>query len=80
VRVEHVRHSRCRDDFLNRVKENAAKRQAAKKEGSMSLSRVRLMIATVHLKRLPAMPREAKLVKAEAGVETLHPIPYDTRI
>jgi len=46
VRVEHVRHSRCRDgiqpvrenvliaDFLRRVKENAEKRQAAKASGS----------------------------------------------
>ena len=45
VRVEHVRHSRCRDgiltmrvtlmkDFLRRVKENAERRNAAKAEGS----------------------------------------------
>lgn len=82
VRVEHVRHSRCRDgihgcvekllttDFLRRVKENAEKRRAAKESGT-----------TVHLKRLPVMPRDAKLVKrSEEGIETLHPIPYDTRI
>jgi len=83
VRVEHVRHSRCRDgiqtlwkrsadcvDFLRRVKENAEKRRQAKETG-----------ATVHLKRQPVMPREARLVKpSEEGVETLHPIPYDTRI
>lgn len=46
VRVEHVRHSRCRDgtsqlkysplmaDFLRRVKENAEKRRTAKASGS----------------------------------------------
>ena len=45
VRVEHVRHSRCRDgihlcqqclilDFLRRVKENAEKRKSAKANGS----------------------------------------------
>jgi len=39
------------------------------------------MLATVHLKRLPAMPREARSVSlAESGIETLRPIPYDTRI
>jgi len=38
-------------------------------------------LATVHLKRLPAMPREARLVKpAGDSIETLHPIPYDTHI
>ena len=38
-------------------------------------------IATVHLKRLPAMPREARLVKSAGdSIETLHPIPYDTHI
>jgi len=50
VRVEHVRHSGCRDgtriqrrlqltlDFLKRVKENADKRKAAKANGSISSS------------------------------------------
>ena len=57
-------------DFLRRVKENAEKRRSAKANGT-----------TVHLKRLPAMPRTARLVKPSAeGIETLHPIPYDTHI
>eukprot|EP00800_Vazella_pourtalesii_P007464 TRINITY_DN2004_c0_g1_i1.p1 TRINITY_DN2004_c0_g1~~TRINITY_DN2004_c0_g1_i1.p1 ORF type:complete len:161 (+),score=20.72 TRINITY_DN2004_c0_g1_i1:59-541(+) len=30
VRVEHVKHSKCRDDFLKRVKENAEKRKLHK--------------------------------------------------
>ncbi len=33
VRVEHVRPSRCQDDFYKRVKENDAKRIAAKERG-----------------------------------------------
>jgi large subunit ribosomal protein L21e len=33
LRVEHVKHSKCRDEFLNRVKENAAKKIAAKEKG-----------------------------------------------
>merc|ERR1712130_885550 len=35
VRVEHVRHSKCRDDFVNRVKANAAAKHAAKEKGGM---------------------------------------------
>jgi large subunit ribosomal protein L21e len=33
VRIEHINHSKCRDDFLKRVKENAAKKQQAKASG-----------------------------------------------
>ena len=33
VRVEHVQHSKCRDDFLNRVKANEAKKAEVKKNG-----------------------------------------------
>jgi large subunit ribosomal protein L21e len=34
LRIEHVRHSKCRDDFLNRVKANAAAKKEAKEKGS----------------------------------------------
>jgi len=38
-------------------------------------------LATVDLKRRPVMPREGRLVNVGTnGIETLHPIPYDTRI
>ena len=33
MRIEHVKHSKCRDDFLKRVKENEEKRKAAKAKG-----------------------------------------------
>ncbi len=33
VRIEHVNHSKCRQDFLNRVKDNEAKKREAKKAG-----------------------------------------------
>lgn len=33
VRVEHVKHSRSRDEFIARVKENAEKQKKAKEEG-----------------------------------------------
>ena len=32
IRIEHVKHSKCRDDFLKRVKENEAKRKEAKEK------------------------------------------------
>ncbi|KAF7509298.1 60S ribosomal protein L21A [Endocarpon pusillum] len=69
VRVEHVNHSRSRDEFLNRVKENAAKKKKAKEDG-----------VHMHLKRQPAMPRESRKVSIADGVETITPIPYETTI
>jgi large subunit ribosomal protein L21e len=36
LRVEHVKHSKCRDDFLNRVKSNAAAKKEAKASGGES--------------------------------------------
>ncbi|QIW98808.1 hypothetical protein AMS68_004326 [Peltaster fructicola] len=70
VRVEHVRHSRSREEFLNRVKENAAKKRKAKEDGSHSF-----------LKRQPVKPREARTVKASDNKpESITPIPYETTI
>lgn len=70
VRIEHVRHSRSRDEFLTRVKTNAEKKRQAKTDGSHAF-----------LKRQPAMPREARTISIkEAKPETLAPIAYDTAI
>lgn len=70
VRIEHIKHSRSRDEFLARVKENAAKRVKAKTEG-----------IHIHLKRLPAMPREMRTVSTKDNrPETITPIPYETTI
>ncbi|EOD44668.1 putative 60s ribosomal protein l21 protein [Neofusicoccum parvum] len=70
VRVEHVRHSRSRDEFLHRVKENAARRKAAKAEGK-----------SVQLKRQPALPRDARTISLKDNLpETITPIPYETTI
>ncbi|CAJ0823438.1 11572_t:CDS:2, partial [Entrophospora sp. SA101] len=46
VRIEHVKHSKCRDDFLRRVKENAIKKKDARAKGEK-----------VNLKRQPVLPR-----------------------
>lgn len=51
VRVEHVRKSRCREDFLKRVKENDQKKAEAKKAGKK-----------ISTKRAPALPEPAKVI------------------
>ncbi|KAI9189879.1 60S ribosomal protein L21A [Blastocladiella emersonii ATCC 22665] len=70
IRIEHIKHSKCREDFLKRVKENAAKKKAAKEAGEK-----------VILKRLPAQPRAKTLVKtAKTSIETLSPIAYEALV
>ena len=70
VRIEHVNHSKCRQEFLNRVKGNAAKQKQAKEDGTH-----------VHLKRQPAQPRESRTVSTQDNLpETVTPIPYETTI
>lgn len=66
VRVEHVKHSKCRQDFLNRVAENEKKRAEAKKAGVF-----------VSLKRTPELPRKGGIIKTKkTKVETLTPLSY----
>ena len=70
VRIEHVKHSKCRQEFINRVKANAAKKAEAKANGTH-----------VHLKREPVMPREARTVSVADNLpETVTPIAYETTI
>ncbi|BEJ17026.1 hypothetical protein CspHIS471_0604270 [Cutaneotrichosporon sp. HIS471] len=70
VRIEHVKHSKCRAEFLARVKSNAVKKHEAKEKGE-----------TVVLKRLPAQPREARHVTIKNNApETLTARPYETTI
>lgn len=66
IRVEHVRHSKCRQEFIDRVKSNAEKKKAAKESGEK-----------INLKRLPAAPREATTI-SQSNIETLAAIAYDT--
>merc|ERR1712093_393574 len=65
VRVEHVVKSRCREEFLNRVKTNDAAKIQAKKDG-----------VKVVTKRSPKMPKAGFTVK-KAEVLTRAPVPYD---
>ncbi|KAK7682911.1 60S ribosomal protein L21A [Cerrena zonata] len=70
LRIEHVKHSACRQEFLNRVKTNAALKREAKAKGEQ-----------VYLKRQPAKPREARVISTEGNVpQTLAPVPYETFI
>jgi large subunit ribosomal protein L21e len=68
VRVEHIAHSRSRDEFLNRVKSNAKRRREAKEKGE-----------SVLLKRQPVGPRDKRVVEL-TEIESLAPQPYDTHI
>jgi len=67
VRVEHVKHSKCRDDFLRRVKENERKKKDAKVKG------IRFDCV-----RQPTAPRLAHFVSTKKNKPTLvEPIPYE---
>ncbi|KAK7018540.1 ribosomal protein L21e-domain-containing protein [Favolaschia claudopus] len=72
LRVEHVRHSKCRQEFLDRVKRNHEAHVAAKEKGER-----------VNLKRIPVQPREARTVASATGdniPQTMVPVPYETTI
>ncbi|KAJ9109946.1 hypothetical protein QFC20_003146 [Naganishia adeliensis] len=70
LRVEHVKHSGCRQEFLDRVKSNALKKKEAKAQG-----------IHINLKRQPAQPRQAHHVSTENNAaETLYPMAYETTI
>ncbi|KAG9510182.1 60S ribosomal protein L21, partial [Fragariocoptes setiger] len=57
VRVEHVKHSKCREDFLDRLKRNDELKRQAKASGQ----KVRLQ-----LKRQPKQPREGEFIRITA--------------
>lgn len=70
IRIEHIKPSRSREGFLRRVKENAALKKQSKIDGK-----------PVQLKRLPAMPREARTVSIKDNKpQTLAPVAYETTI
>ena len=64
VRVEHVNHSKCRQEFLDRAKKNDETRAAAKAKGEV-----------YNVKRQQPGPRPAQFVK-KATVKTLTPLAY----
>jgi len=71
LRVEHVKHSACRQEFLDRVQANHAKHVEAKEKGERCAS----------LKRVHALPREAHTVSSNKNAaQTIVPVPYETTI
>uniref|UniRef100_A0A3P9A377 Large ribosomal subunit protein eL21 n=1 Tax=Esox lucius TaxID=8010 RepID=A0A3P9A377_ESOLU len=67
VRIEHVKHSKSRDSFLQRVKENEKKKVEAKQKGTW-----------VELKRQPTAPRDARFISTKGNEpQLLEPIPYE---
>jgi large subunit ribosomal protein L21e len=64
VRIEHVKKSTCRDDFLNRVRKNEQIKKDARATGKR-----------VEIKRLPVQPRGRQFVKG-ANVQDLFPLAY----
>ncbi|CAB1349851.1 unnamed protein product [Coregonus sp. 'balchen'] len=67
VRIEHVKHSKSRDSFLQRVKENEKRKVEAKQKGTW-----------VELKRQPTAPRDARFVSTKGNQpQLLEPIPYE---
>uniref|UniRef100_A0A1I7XQV7 Large ribosomal subunit protein eL21 n=1 Tax=Heterorhabditis bacteriophora TaxID=37862 RepID=A0A1I7XQV7_HETBA len=68
IRVEHIKPSTCRQDFLNRVKQNDEKRKAAKAAGQ----------PVPQLKRLPVGPRPGHLVSTKDNEpELLAPLRFE---
>ncbi|KAH8836037.1 ribosomal protein L21e-domain-containing protein [Flagelloscypha sp. PMI_526] len=70
LRVEHIRHSGCRQEFLDRVQSNRRAHAEAKEKGER-----------VTLKRIPALPREARSISSKDNApQTMTPRPYETFI
>ncbi|KAF9440542.1 hypothetical protein P691DRAFT_687355 [Macrolepiota fuliginosa MF-IS2] len=70
LRVEHVRHSKCRQEFLDRVKANHEAHAAAREKGER-----------VNLRRKPVAPRAAHVVSAANNApQTMRPVRYETTI
>jgi len=69
IRTEHIRHSGCRKEFLDRVKSNDLSKKEANEKGER-----------VVMKRVPRLPRESHTISTKALPETILPVPYETTI
>jgi len=68
VRVEHVKHSQCRKDFLDRVHANEVRKTEAKASGKKGAP----------CKRFPVEPKTAHMVSTKDNEpQFLAPIPYE---
>ena len=72
VRVEHVRKSKCRQDFLDRVRNNDKLKHTAKQQGKR--------VPESLIKRIPKQPKAGYFVKANSSSGmpiVLNPTPFD---
>jgi large subunit ribosomal protein L21e len=67
VRVEHVKPSNCRSEFLRRCKDNDEKKHAARVAGQPIPS----------TKRQPKGPRTEGILLENVAMETITAVPYD---
>jgi large subunit ribosomal protein L21e len=69
VRIEHIKHSQCRADFLNRVKLNEQLKRGAKESGKS--------VPLASIKRQPLGPRKQHLIRTQDNqLQIVEPIPY----
>ena len=66
VRVEHVKPSKCREEFMARVKTNDEKRREARAQGKQII-----------LKRKPVDPLKERVIVNPPQPGFLAPIPYE---
>ncbi|TKR68492.1 hypothetical protein L596_024469 [Steinernema carpocapsae] len=68
IRIEHIKPSKCRQDFLDRVKANDVKRREAKAQG-----------LSVDLKRKPVEPRKGHLIETSEDYtpQLLAPVKFE---
>ncbi|KAI0756174.1 ribosomal protein L21e-domain-containing protein [Daedaleopsis nitida] len=70
IRVEHIRHSKCRQEFLDRVKRNHEAHADAKAKGER-----------VNLRRKAVLPRGAQTISIKDNApQTMTPVRYETTI
>ena len=89
IRVEHIKHSKCRQDFLRRVKENSKLREEAKDKPGTSLKKHPFILDDIYgfkelrkaRRRVQALPREAEIIITNGEQPlTMTPVPYATTI
>jgi len=66
VRIEHVRPSKCKDEFKRRVKDNEEQKRAVRDGSAEKIS----------LKRQPRQPHNGFVVKLEEEPTTIQPVPF----
>jgi large subunit ribosomal protein L21e len=70
VRVEHIKHSKCREEFVQRVKDNAFNKKEAKAKG-----------ISINVKRQPVGPTGAHYVSIKNNLPTvINPVAYEALV